>query len=137
MMGVQVLSDPTACSRREHVLGREWPGSAICGQVTTVDLQLVRQEFGTIAGTVYAGIPDPNDVTVHRAVTATTPLEGANVRTAGQSIGLTGLDGHYASGPLTLSPNNAPAPYGVAAEKPGATELDGYCQRLSTMVWCL
>jgi len=43
---------------------------AQCGVVTTVNIQLLPERFGHVIGTVYEGIPDPNNLSEARAVDA-------------------------------------------------------------------
>ncbi|HLY87366.1 MAG TPA: hypothetical protein VKQ27_00135, partial [Acetobacteraceae bacterium] len=65
---------------------------ASCGSVTTVNFQLHPQLFGSIGGTVFEGIPNPNDLSRTRTVTSSgTPLSGILV---GGSQ-LTSADGGY------------------------------------------
>jgi uncharacterized protein YkwD/plastocyanin len=65
---------------------------ASCDSVTTVNFQLDPDLFGSIGGTVYEGVPDPNDLTPTRNVTSSgAPLSGILV--GGSQV--TGADGRY------------------------------------------
>lgn len=94
------------------------PGTAACGQVTTVDLAMIRQQTGTIGGKVVVGVPDPNDLTANRAVTPTnTPIAGA---AANLDVPYTtGADGIFKSGPLPLDFNNAPKTWNFQVQAAG------------------
>ncbi|MDP9382060.1 MAG: Ig-like domain-containing protein, partial [Chloroflexota bacterium] len=96
---------------------RQVSAVAVCDEVTTLDLEITPRDTGTISGTVYVGVPDPNDLSAQRKVTATsTPLAGVRVVVGGQVL-TTDANGQYKSGPLQLSYNNAPITYQVDATK--------------------
>jgi len=89
---------------------------ATCGAVTTVNFQLTAPSYGTVAGTVFEGIPDPNDLSATRAVTSSgIPLSGVTVD---NSQAATGADGRYQTVPLFIE-NGVSATWGINAAATG------------------
>ncbi len=94
-------------------------GTAACGEVNTLDIQLVPMKYGTISGFVRVGTPDPNDLTENRSVTPTdVPIEGATVSLNNNTVFSTDAAGFYGGGSIQLGYNNEPVVYSpsVAAD---------------------
>ncbi len=84
-------------------------GTAICGVVTTVNIQMLRIKYASMSGFVFEGVPDPNDHTANRAVTPTDiPIEGVNVGLSSSENWQTDATGFYESPPITPGTNNTP-----------------------------
>ncbi len=84
-------------------------GTAICGVVTTVNIQMMKINFASMSGFVFEGVPDPNDHSANRAVTPTDiPIEGVSVGLSSSDNWQTDATGFYESPPIFPGTNNTP-----------------------------
>ena len=92
-------------------------GTAQCGVVTTVDMKLVRARFSHVLGTVFEGVPDPNDLSESRSITASgTTLAGVVIQEDFRlQVATTGADGKYDVPRASLGYNNAPGQHDYVA----------------------
>ena len=126
-----------------------WPAegtsaTASCGQITTVNLQLVSWEYGSLSGQIVEGTLDANGNVVPKQ--PLTAIGGASINISrdqwayapgpdGSSTGggpgsnqstTSAADGSYAApNPLPLAYNNSPVSYGVQVSKNGYWRNNG------------
>ncbi len=123
--GLQLGSNNSA---RRHTLyaraGWYWyangSGTATCGDVNALDIQLVPRKYAMISGFVRVGIPDPDDLSVDRSVTPTdVSIESAMVSVTSAHVFTTDATGFYSGGSIRLGYNNTPSTSDPKAEADG------------------
>jgi len=118
---------------RQHVVSFNQTGylpvqvvaTAVCGATIPLSkVELVSEQRGVVSGDVGVGVPDPNNHTPSRSVTATTqPVADAKLTfhdgSLARDTAFSDANGHYVSESLPLGTNNAPKTYQVTADATG------------------
>ena len=92
----------------------------VCGVDAVADLDVLAVRYGSVAGRVVVGVPDPSDVTQYRDVSPTdTPVPFAQVSAGGQTV-TADSDGSFRIDGVALNVDNQPRTIGVTGR------LDGY-----------